>query len=236
MAANTLNILAPEREQPDGADLRPRRGARLRGGRRLGQDHGARVPGQGPRAPDADARGAGLPRGSLWESCAIMAYLCNKHGLDEFYPTDPGERAMIDSAMFYLIGDALSGARRARPTRRSASRSTRARSRRRRRRTSSRPRPSATRRRRWPSRSTSTAPASSTASGSSAATARRSPTAASRPRSSSCASIDYPFPDWAGAVHGRHGGDARRGLFRAGGRRPRLHRLGQGRDSLVFGP
>ena len=47
---------------------------------------------------------SGLPRGSLWESCAIMQYLCNKHGLDRFYPTDPGERAMVDSAMFYLIG------------------------------------------------------------------------------------------------------------------------------------
>jgi glutathione S-transferase len=46
----------------------------------------------------------GLPRGSLWESCAIMQYLCNKHGLGELYPTDPGERAMVDSAMFYLIG------------------------------------------------------------------------------------------------------------------------------------
>jgi glutathione S-transferase len=46
----------------------------------------------------------GLPRGSLWESCAIMQYLCNKHGLDDFYPRDPGERAMVDSAMFYLIG------------------------------------------------------------------------------------------------------------------------------------
>jgi glutathione S-transferase len=46
----------------------------------------------------------GLPKGSLWESCAIMQYLCNKHGLDQFYPTDPGERAMVDSAMFYLIG------------------------------------------------------------------------------------------------------------------------------------
>ena len=45
----------------------------------------------------------GLPRGSLWESCAIMAYLCNKHGLDEFYPTDPGERAMVDSANCYLL-------------------------------------------------------------------------------------------------------------------------------------
>jgi glutathione S-transferase len=47
---------------------------------------------------------ADLPRGSLWESCAIMQYLCNRHGLDRLYPTDPGERAMIDSAMFYLIG------------------------------------------------------------------------------------------------------------------------------------
>jgi glutathione S-transferase len=46
----------------------------------------------------------GLPRGSLWESCAIMQYLCNKHGLDRFYPREPGERAMVDSAMFYLIG------------------------------------------------------------------------------------------------------------------------------------
>ena len=46
----------------------------------------------------------GLPKGALWESCAIMQYLCNKHGLDQFYPRDPGERAMVDSAMFYLIG------------------------------------------------------------------------------------------------------------------------------------
>jgi glutathione S-transferase len=46
----------------------------------------------------------GLPKGSLWESCAIMQYLSNKHGLDQFYPADPGERAMVDSAMFYMIG------------------------------------------------------------------------------------------------------------------------------------
>jgi glutathione S-transferase len=46
----------------------------------------------------------GLPRGTLGESCAIMAYLCNKHGLDRFYPTEPGRRAMVDNAMFYLIG------------------------------------------------------------------------------------------------------------------------------------
>jgi glutathione S-transferase len=46
----------------------------------------------------------GLPRGTLGESCAIMAYLANKHGLESFYPSDPGRRAMVDNAMFYLIG------------------------------------------------------------------------------------------------------------------------------------
>lgn len=46
----------------------------------------------------------GLPRGTIWESCAIMQYLCNKHDLDHFYPKDPAQRAMIDSAMFYVIG------------------------------------------------------------------------------------------------------------------------------------
>jgi len=45
----------------------------------------------------------GLPKGSLWESCAIMAYLCDKHGLERFYPADPARRAMIHSAMFYLL-------------------------------------------------------------------------------------------------------------------------------------
>ena len=45
-----------------------------------------------------------LPNGSLWESCAIMQYLCNKHGLEQFYPSEPGRRAMVDSAMFYLVG------------------------------------------------------------------------------------------------------------------------------------
>jgi glutathione S-transferase len=46
----------------------------------------------------------GLPKGTLGESCAIMAYLCNRNGLDQFYPADPGRRAMVDNAMFYLIG------------------------------------------------------------------------------------------------------------------------------------
>src|SRR3989440_10437466 len=45
----------------------------------------------------------GLPKGALWESCAIMQYLCNKHGLDHLYPTGAADRAMVDSAMFYLV-------------------------------------------------------------------------------------------------------------------------------------
>src|SRR6516165_2239644 len=47
---------------------------------------------------------SGLPSGSLWESCAIMQYLCNKYDLTQFYPVEPESRAMVDSAMFYLIG------------------------------------------------------------------------------------------------------------------------------------
>src|SRR5689334_696052 len=30
---------------------------------------------------------SGLPNGSLWESCAIMQYICNRDGLEDFYPS-----------------------------------------------------------------------------------------------------------------------------------------------------
>ncbi len=46
----------------------------------------------------------GLPKGTLWESCAIMQYLCNRDGLTQFYPSEPAARAMADSAMFYIVG------------------------------------------------------------------------------------------------------------------------------------
>ena len=45
-----------------------------------------------------------LPRGGMWESCAIMQYLCNKHEITKFYPKAAEQRATIDSAMFYIIG------------------------------------------------------------------------------------------------------------------------------------
>ena len=46
----------------------------------------------------------GLPKGALWESCAIMQYLCNRDGLTRFYPSEPAARAMADSAMYYIVG------------------------------------------------------------------------------------------------------------------------------------
>ena len=45
-----------------------------------------------------------LPKGAIWESCAIMQYLSNKHQITKFYPKAAAKRAMIDSAMFYIIG------------------------------------------------------------------------------------------------------------------------------------
>lgn len=48
--------------------------------------------------------GDGVPGGALWESCAIMQYLCNVNGLTRLYPDDPAARARQDSAMLYHTG------------------------------------------------------------------------------------------------------------------------------------
>ena len=44
-----------------------------------------------------------LPKGLLWESCAVMMYLASREGLDELYPTDLARRAMVDSANFFTM-------------------------------------------------------------------------------------------------------------------------------------
>jgi glutathione S-transferase len=104
MAANTLNILTPSVN-----NLTVRIFVRAAGldfeevdvwGKTTEPEYLAKYPAH--LTPMLEEEG--LPRGYLGESCAIMAYLCNKHGLDRFYPTDPGQRAMVDNAMFYLIG------------------------------------------------------------------------------------------------------------------------------------
>ena len=104
MAAHTLNILTPSVN-----NLSARIFVRAAGldfeevdvwGKTTDPEYLEKYPAHLTPMLEAD----GLPRGTLGESCAIMAYLCNKHGLDRFYPADPGARAMVDNAMFYLIG------------------------------------------------------------------------------------------------------------------------------------
>jgi glutathione S-transferase len=104
MAANTLNILTPSVN-----NLSTRIFIRAAGldfeevdvwGKTTEPEYLAKYPAH--LTPMLEEEG--LPRGCLGESCAIMAYLSNKHGLEQFYPSDPGRRAMVDNAMFYLIG------------------------------------------------------------------------------------------------------------------------------------
>ena len=45
----------------------------------------------------------GLPKGALWESCAVMMFLASREGRDDLYPTDLARRAMVDSANFYTM-------------------------------------------------------------------------------------------------------------------------------------
>jgi len=45
----------------------------------------------------------GLPKGTLWESCAVMMYLATREGRDDLYPSDLARRAMVDSANFYTM-------------------------------------------------------------------------------------------------------------------------------------
>ena len=102
MATNTLNILKPSVN-----NLTVRIFVRAAGLDFEEQDVWGKKPeylGSYPAQLTPMLEEEGLPRGALGESCAIMAYLCNKHGLEQFYPSDPGKRAMADNAMFYLIG------------------------------------------------------------------------------------------------------------------------------------
>ena len=104
MAANTLNILTPSVNNLSARIFVRAAGLDFEENDVWGKKDEAGFVQKDPALLTPMLEESGLPRGSLWESCAIMQYLCNKHGLDRFYPTDPGERAMVDSAMFYLIG------------------------------------------------------------------------------------------------------------------------------------
>jgi glutathione S-transferase len=104
MAANTLSILKPSVNNLSARIFIRAAGLEFEELDVWGKKDESEFLQKDPAALTPMLEEAGLPRGSLWESCAIMQYLCNKHELDDFYPRDPGERAMVDSAMFYLIG------------------------------------------------------------------------------------------------------------------------------------
>ncbi len=104
MAANTLNVLKPSVNNLTARIFVRAAGLEFEENDVWGQTTTPEFLAKDPAHLTPLLEEEGLPRGSLWESCAIMQYLCNKHGLESLYPTDPGERAMVDSAMFYLIG------------------------------------------------------------------------------------------------------------------------------------
>src|SRR3954467_2091992 len=104
MAANTLNILKPSVNNLTARIFVRAAGLEFEENDVWGKTQEPEFLAKDPAHLTPMLEEAGLPRGFLGESCAIMAYLCNKHGLDRFYPTDPGRRAMVDNAMFYVIG------------------------------------------------------------------------------------------------------------------------------------
>ena len=97
MAANTLNILKPSVN-----NLTARVFVRAAGldfeevdvwGQTTGEEYLDKYPAHLTPMLETEA----LPGGYLGESCAIMTYLCAVHGLDDLYPRDPGERAIVDA-------------------------------------------------------------------------------------------------------------------------------------------
>ena len=105
MAEITLNILKPSVNNLTVRVFVRAAGPRLRRGRRVGGDDEPRVPREVSRAPHADDRDGRACRAArsarAARSCSTSA---TSTASTRFYPTDPGERAMVDNAMFYLIG------------------------------------------------------------------------------------------------------------------------------------
>src|SRR4051794_17748759 len=104
MAQYTLNILAPSVNNLTARIFMRAAGLDFEEGDVWGKSTSPEYIAKDPAHLTPMLEEEGLPRRALGESWAIMAYLCNKHGLEQFYPTDPARRAMVDNAMFYLVG------------------------------------------------------------------------------------------------------------------------------------
>src|ERR687891_263234 len=68
-------------------------------GQTQGDEYTAKVPSGLTPSIESDE----LPKGALWESCAVMMYLASREGRDDLYPSDLKKRAMVDSANFYTM-------------------------------------------------------------------------------------------------------------------------------------
>ncbi|HEU5213544.1 MAG TPA: glutathione S-transferase family protein [Gaiellaceae bacterium] len=104
MAANTLNILKPSVNNLTARVFVRAAGLDFEEVDVWGKTHDAEYLDKYPAHLTPMLETEKLPGRYLGESCAIMTYLCSVHGLDDLYPSDPGERAIVDNAMYYLIG------------------------------------------------------------------------------------------------------------------------------------
>jgi glutathione S-transferase len=104
MAANTLNILKPSVNNLTARVFVRAAGLDFEEVDVWGKTHDQEYLEKYPAHLTPMLETEGLPRGYVGESCAIMSYLCNVHGLNDLYPRDPAQRAMVDNAMYYLIG------------------------------------------------------------------------------------------------------------------------------------
>lgn len=68
-------------------------------GQTQGEEYTTKVPSGLTPSIESDE----LPKGTLWESCAVMMYLASREGRDDLYPSDLKKRAMVDSANFYTM-------------------------------------------------------------------------------------------------------------------------------------
>jgi glutathione S-transferase len=68
-----------------------------------GQTQGDEYKGKVPSGLTPSIESDELPKGAMWESCAVMMYLASREGRDDLYPTDLTKRAMVDSANFYTM-------------------------------------------------------------------------------------------------------------------------------------
>ena len=104
MAANTLNILKPSVNNLTARIFVRAAGLDFEELDVWGKTTTPGVPAEGPGPPDADARGGRAAEGRALGELRDHAVPLQQARPRPVLSDGPGERAMVDSAMFYLIG------------------------------------------------------------------------------------------------------------------------------------